>query len=255
MRWKALSSVFAGVLVLITAGAVVGLTLQYGPAMPDWPQEARGIRISAELARDSFGYGEPIMVLVRLKNTADQDQVVRTSRYFWKFRGRDEESGASVPPTRYGRYIAGELPNQPRHFGVHGGLVSPGGETTELLQLDRILDLTMPGNYTVVVGCLGVHRDDPEVMIGSKPLRFEVGGGGGASGLAQLLTFGGEDLWQYSIPRSLRNQLSEYVSLLAKAATGPEPYNAREELQKLKADVLEAVRTAEEAAARRKEER
>jgi hypothetical protein len=114
-------------------------------------RDVLGFRLSAELARHEFAAGEPVLIRLTTTNVSEKTMRLMASGAMWTFEA-DDQYGYEVSLTRQGLYQEGRLPGHPSHEGVRGGRLEPRQSWDETMQLDRLVDLTMNGTYTMRVG-------------------------------------------------------------------------------------------------------
>ncbi len=190
-RWK----LAACVLTLVAALSFAAVLSAEGPAGYDeeqytkpWMDEVFGCRLAVKTAGTEFGASEPILVQWELKNVSQEPQEIanRLGAGAWYFRVKDQ-LGDTVPLTRYGRQLRGEVPSHPRRGSMAGTTLYPGQSMRATLVLNQFCDLSLHGTYTVTVA-MNIGKGVDFVKLKAAPLTVKVGSAGfGLSGRLQSL--------------------------------------------------------------------
>jgi len=182
------NKMIAAVAALAVAAAMTGLAIAQstesltepgvgGLGIP-WRDEAFGCRLSARAVREDYSFAEPILVEVVLENVTENTQRVSWDPSMWLVRATDQ-LGGDVPPTRYARYLVGGVPGHPRTGGSGTVVVLPGYPHRQVIELNRLCDLTMGGTYSVEIGRVtasGKNLHDA-VVLKAPPLTVRIDGG------------------------------------------------------------------------------
>lgn len=190
-KGKLTACVLAGVAALSVA---IVLSAE-GPAGYDeeqytkpWMDEVFGCRLTVKTAGTEFGAGEPIVVQWELKNVSQEPQKIamRLGPEVWFFRVKDQ-LGDSIPLTRYGRQLRGEIPSRGRRGSMAGTTLYPGQSMRATFILNQFCDLSLHGTYTVTVA-MNIGKGVDFVKLKAAPLTVKVGSAGfGLSGRLQSL--------------------------------------------------------------------
>jgi len=128
----------------------------------NWGKEAAGFKAGISLPKTVYSLGEPIVLSLVVKNVSESTrrftdssspeddwnvQVVR--RRGWS-GPETYKKGEEVPLTLYGRSIKGLLWGYARDRSHRGYLLKPGETKACNILLNRVADMTLPGEYTIV---------------------------------------------------------------------------------------------------------
>ena len=153
-----------------------------------WGQEVAGWRVGICLARKTFASGEPIVLSLTTENASGERRILRdygperdweisvvrkpgfTSPETYKKGGQEQ-----LPLTLYGRKVKGMFAWSPRSGSLRGSRLESGESRTRILWLDRMVDLSLHGHYTMVATRKILYPDWPDVVeVSSGPLEIEV---------------------------------------------------------------------------------
>lgn len=140
--------------------------------------EVFGCRLTVKTARTEFDGSEAILVQAELKNISQEPQEIamRLGPEVWYFHVTDQ-LGDSVPLTRYGRALRGEVPSHARRGSNTATTLQPGLSIRETIVLNHICDLSMHGTYSVTVA-MNIGRGVDFVRLKAPPLTLKIGSPG-----------------------------------------------------------------------------
>lgn len=137
-------------------------------SMSSWAQEA-SFSVTIATPANVVKIGSDIRIDITIKNTSDHEidlpRSVRTDLGEW-FTDVEvsDEKGNAMPETKYYRVLRGKdtYDNEPRPdgkfapkvqqtFGLSGYSVKPGANLRDGTVLNKLVDLTRPGKYTIRV--------------------------------------------------------------------------------------------------------
>jgi len=204
--------------------------------LSEWGPEVLGMRMRVSLARSDYAVSDPILVRVDVKNVTDEKVYLTWFEHMWGAEARDQ-MGYLAPFTYYERYLRGRTPHA-RSGGHHGGYLGPGESETRWLLLDRLVDLTKGGTYTVIVkryvpDGVGAHRQLP-----APPVTVRINRERRIDQVFQRLALEGDRRVRAELTPVAGARTEEYISALAGYARGDEDGSVRQaakaELQELR---------------------
>ena len=161
-------------LLLLTSRAFA----QDGRTAPrEWGKQAGSFRISISADKDRYGPSEIVRVKAVLKNVADHPSKVQIRRGLmyktdvrlaipdwlpWK---------AKTALTKLGRDL-----DDPAIGGVMGGEIKAGTEIVREVELNKIFDMSVPGDYRATFSCRQPLRDfgDTSVVVTSNEITVTI---------------------------------------------------------------------------------
>ncbi|MFW6119229.1 MAG: hypothetical protein ACOC7S_02745 [Planctomycetota bacterium] len=184
------------------------------------------MRMRVSLARSDYTASAPILVRADVKNVTDEKVYLTRFEHMWDAEARDQ-MGYLAPITYHERYLRGRTPHA-RSGGHHGGYLAPGESEARWLLLDRLVDLTKSGTYTVTVKRYvpdgeGAHRQLP-----APPVTVRINRERSIDQIFQRLALEGDSRVRAELTPVAGSRTEEYISTLAGYARGDEVESVRQ---------------------------
>jgi hypothetical protein len=174
----------AAALLWAPLAAATGADPKDAPAGP----VVEGQQLSASLDRNKVGQGERVVLTLSLRNVSDREIYVAISspETYFDFAVIDPE-GKKADLTKYGRRLFPQLytptaQDQPSisgaiNYGYRGAMLNqPGRMVTTQLVLNAVYDMSLRGNYSVLVKRQIRSLDGKRVVQApANPLKVSVG--------------------------------------------------------------------------------
>lgn len=249
---KQLSAACVVVILLGSAAAMVSAARSDdkttpSPVKTDWGPQELGFRMRMELVRREYSSDEPILALVTVRNVTSEKQYLPRFGHMWHAEGWDKRN-RPTPTTQYYRFLRGELEWAPLQFSMRGGYVEAGGERHDFVGIDRLLDFTMPREYSVVIRRnIYDEQNKNRAQLETPPVKIDITGGGGSlEGRLQTFQLQPEAEWRSRGCPGIAEGILDAINVLATAAHDDESpavrRAAREQLQRLRNELDQMLR-------------
>jgi hypothetical protein len=202
-----------------------------------WQREALGFRMDAVVIHSAYAYAEPIIAKVVITNSNDKPTkfVTHLSPTLWQVRGHDQ-LGDPIEVARYGRFVLGELPLEPRAGRMDIETMMPGQTRTFYVPLNALADLTMQATYTMEISLPFNDATGTDAILCSGPLVFQVSDWGGAATREAILEFSRQEPTAEvarQLGEEMKSDLEELISYTKEHQPPALRSEARSQLQKL----------------------
>lgn len=139
-----------------------------------WGEQSGPFRLSITSDKDQYAPGEAMRVVAVIKNVSDHPTYLARSAPFLFY---DVAIRLPVPEwvpwhPRAPLTPLGETEKHPRMASYSGAAVAAGNETVDEFELDKLYQMSAPGEYHITFSCkLPAHyRGDPKVTVTSNEI-------------------------------------------------------------------------------------
>ena len=162
-------------LLLLTSGA---FARDGTAASLEWGQQSGSFRLSISADKDRYDPSDTVRVKAILKNVTDHPSRVELMRPLLMYNIDVRLAMPEWLPwkahaalTEFGRKL-----HNPGVGGVVGVEMKPGIETVHELELNKVFDMTVPGDYRVTFSCKQPLRSagDPSVVVTSNDITVTI---------------------------------------------------------------------------------
>ncbi len=220
------------------------------PQAPEtvWGKETDGWQLGIAVAKTRFLIGEPILVAVisrNLSGTMRQAGLYPGLVPTWNVEAVFLPGEEDTPYTRFGAWLNGqhEIPGRGRHGSQVTNRVGAGESVTDIVCVNEVRDMTVPGKYSVTIGRQLWAEGQAMVTVEAPPVDVEVGGGSwfAESALPQKISLVADPSGRVPAAKELGRFIGTLIASLADTAQKGPSQNlmgtGRYQLEMLRADI------------------